>query len=317
MVHTVKKSDRFINEMAIMRSQFKDYDEIEPYDNEYIKVKKDGLYNLTDKDGKLISDIWFDTLERNSGGGFDVSFKGGDGKTHSGQYMDTAELRHNVEIRSLVKHTDILDHIDYSDIILVEPYTLKRPGMKRGVTIIANVTYMGDSLLLGKDGKLYTKLGELYTGVQFAISQVDIKRLNKVMDEICLKLNHAVDVSNKSKGKLQETLESLYGAGLYALAFGFNTNNTDVTWVFDTSQYPTIERTDVEPWGSKGINSIKVRFIRYYNNGRVIGIENEDMIESYGFKDEKIYALKEYASTELDFMFKELEEIKGKLNRVK
>lgn len=309
-----------IDEMAIKRDMIADYDEIEPFDNEHIKVMKDGLYNIMDNDGNLLSNVWFDKVEKKPSGGFDVEFTDKDNKTHTGQYLDLPELKKNVEIRNLVKHTDMLDHIDFGDIILVEPYILKRPSMKRGVKIIANVTYMGESLLLGVDGKLYHQDGSLYGSAQFAISQVDIKRLQKKMDELC----YAADSNFKADRSTVSNVLFVYNCHYTVFAFGFNTNKMDVSYAFETYMEPMIEKTEQEPWGNRSINSIKVRFTPYANK------ELRDILKNrYGYGkyylnefdkgmplwDGYVYT-KEYLPTELDEMFAELDRIKADIERI-
>ncbi len=307
--------------MAIKRNMIADYDEIEPFDNEHIKVMKDGQYNIMDNDGNLLSDVWFDKVEKKSGGGFDVEFTDSNNRTHSGQYLDLPELKKNVEIRNLVKHTDMLDHIDFGDIILVKPYILKRPDMKRGVKIIANVTYMSESLLLGVDGKLYNQNGSLYETVQFSISQVDIKRLNKKMDELNVIMNPAYNPRTKGVA----TVSSIYNDGTYVFAFGFNTNKIDVNYSFNTGAKHIIKQTDTKPWGKRSANSIKVRFTPFINMEL-----REILVNEYGYysnvsdiweiKDsynwDKVTTTKEYLPTELDEMFDELDKIKADIERI-
>lgn len=309
-----------IDEMAIKRNMIADYDEIEPFDNEHIKVMKDGQYNIMDNDGNLLSDVWFDKVEKKSSGGFDVEFTDKDNRTHTGQYLDMPELKKNGEIRNLVKHTDMLELIDFSDIILVEPYILKRPNMKRGVKIIANVTYMGESLLLGVDGKLYNQDGSLYEMAQFAISQVDIKRLTKKMDELNVIMNPAYNPRTKGG----DDISDVYDDGRYVFAFGFNTNKMDVNYTFDTSVKHIIQQTTIRPWGKRSVNSIKVRFTPFTNVKL-----REILVNEYGYyskildrwKDNEfnwdgVTTTKEYLPTELDEMFDELDKIKADIERI-
>ena len=253
----IKKFEEFVDsrnnsvkldEMAIRHEIFSDYDEIEPFDSEHIKVMKDGLYNIVDSDGNLLSDVWFDSIEKKSGGGFDVEFRDKGGDTHSGKFLDLPELKKNIEIRNLVKHTDILDSIDFGDIILVDPYILKRPDMKRGIKIIATVTYMGENLLLGVDGRLYDPDGMLFDGIQFAISQIEIKRIMKKMDEMCAVLDS--EFSPKKKGGPQGN--EAYENHISVIVFGFNTNATDVNYEFNTGTSKLISKSELsKPWGKR------------------------------------------------------------------
>lgn len=313
--------------MAIKRDMIADYDEIEPFDSEHIKVYKDGLYNIMDNDGNLLSDVWFDRVEKKSGGGFDVEFTDSNNQTHSGQYLDMPELKKNIEIKNLVKHTDMLELIDFGDIILVEPYILKRPNMKRGVKIIANVTYMGESLLLGADGKLYKQNGTLYEMAQFSISQVDIKRLNKKMDELNVIMNPAYNPRTKTN---DDTINDVYKHGIYVFAFGYNTNKMDVNYRFNTHTKNIIVTVDGGSWGRRSANSIKVRFTPFINEEL-----REILVDKYGYnhllrrpddtynvyKDERwdwdgVITTKEYLPTELDEMFAELDRIKADIEKI-
>lgn len=309
-----------IDEMAIKRDIIADYDEIEPFDSEHIKVYKDGLYNIMDNNGNLLSDVWFDKIEKKSSGGFDIEFTDKNNKTHTGQYLDMPELKKNIEIKNLVKHTDMLELIDFSDIILVEPYILKRPNMKRGVKIIANVTYMSESLFLGVDGKLYNQNGSLYEMAQFSISQVDIKRLTKIMDELNVIMNPAYNPRTKG----ETSIHAAYNSGKCVFAFGFNTNNIDVNYSFNTSRKNTIKQTNAKPWGKRSMNSIKVRFTPFTNVELREILDNEYDYSSYvidkwkgdEFNWDAVTTTKEYLPTELDEMFAELNRIKADIERI-
>lgn len=285
-----------LDEMAIKRDIFSEFDEIDPFDSEHIKVMKDGKYNIVDNEGNLLSDVWFDSVEKKTDGdGFDVEFKDKSGETHSGSFLDLPEIKKNVEIRNLVKHTDMLDNIDFKDIILVDPYILKRPEFKRGIKIIANVIYQGENLLLGIDGKLYDKDGEIYDGIQFAISKSDIKRL-------CDKVN---EISNFM---LEKYHQSIY-------TFGYNTNKTDVQYRFSSLRQPYIHTSEEASWGKRSINSIKVRT----NSSNIV---KDILINKFNYEEHEVidvkdykFLTKEYLPTELDELFIELDEIFKELKK--
>jgi len=95
------------------------------------------LYNLVDNDGNYLSTSWFTDIKRNNGGGVDVIVKDDKGNERKRSYTDYHDIKKSDELVSLVKHTDFLNYIDMKDIIMVTPYVLQRPNMKRGVKIIA------------------------------------------------------------------------------------------------------------------------------------------------------------------------------------
>lgn len=165
MIH-IKRIDEFcsrLNEMAVKGNSFNNYDEFDMFDSKYFIVKDKGLYNLFDRNGNPISDVWFEDIKQNDDGSFSVTLKDKNSNTHTGSYTDTKELEKSIEIQN-----DVIDNVAtpsdivFTDIIIVEPYSMKDNSTNGNVTIVAKVKYNGEELLLGENGKLYTSDGNEY-----------------------------------------------------------------------------------------------------------------------------------------------------------
>lgn len=148
--------------MAISREQLQEYDEIELFNDTYIKVKKGNKFNLIDSDGNYLSTVWFDDIKKNIGGGVDVIVQNEKGQKQRRSYTDYHDIKKSDELTSLVRHTNFLSFIDVKDVIMVTPYKIAVPGKTNRITIIAQVNYQGEMLLIGKDGKLYNQDGTIY-----------------------------------------------------------------------------------------------------------------------------------------------------------
>ena len=154
---------RCLNEMAISQSQFKDYDEIDSFDKDYLLVKKDGLYNLVDFNGKLISDVWFEKITKNSDGSINAVATGSGNKTHDVTYSSAGDFKACIDVQNKVLSGVSLPKGIVVDVLIpITPYPIKRADTGNSVTIIAKVELKGKSLLLGKDGRLYTADGREY-----------------------------------------------------------------------------------------------------------------------------------------------------------
>jgi len=149
----VKKS---LLEMAA-GSLFAQYDDVDMFSERYYIVMKDGKYNLMDRNGKLISEKWFEEI-RKSDDGKTVTMKSDNGnaiKVNAG--MDDEMFR---DFANTISIADIFDRIEDSmkgcEIESIEPFMQRVPG-KASVEIIAIVRYNGKEYMLGKDGQLYEK----------------------------------------------------------------------------------------------------------------------------------------------------------------
>ena len=144
-------------------------------------------------------------------------------------------------------NTDILSFIDVKDVIMVTPFKLSRPNKTRRVTIIAQVSLNGDMLLIGSDGKLYLQDGNEYSDIKFAISMVDINRLNALCNDI--NYNIASNYDPKEKDELFNKCKKNFAV----YVFGFNSKNKE----FNTAKLANlIYSAEIKTWGG---NSIKLR----------------------------------------------------------
>lgn len=155
---------QMVNEMAVRPDVFKDYEEFDIFDSTYFIVKnKNGLYNLSDRNGNLISDLWFEKITKNDDGTVETVVKDNTSKSHTATYSDPKEFEDCIEVqRDVLDGISLPKWIDFDDVIPVTPYRIKTPDTNFTVTIIAKVMLDGKKLLLGKDGKLYNADGSLY-----------------------------------------------------------------------------------------------------------------------------------------------------------
>jgi len=143
---------------------FKDYEEFDIFDSTYFIVKnRNGLYNLTDRNGNLISDIWFEEITKDKNAGIKAVSKDRKDHEHTVTYSGVKDFEACAKVQSDMLDGAILPKgVEVVDLTPLTPYLIKTPDTRSSVTIIASVVVDGSKLLLGKDGKLYNGDGSRY-----------------------------------------------------------------------------------------------------------------------------------------------------------
>ena len=258
------KNRRHLNEMAIKQSQFKDYDEIDIFDKDYLLVKKDGLYNLSDRNGKLVSDVWFENITKNSDGSVNAVATGSGNKTYDATYSSAGVFKACVDVQNKVLSGVSLPKGIVVDVLIpITPYPIKRADTGNSVTIIAKVELKGKSLLLGKDGRLYTADGREYN---MAMSKGGVRPTNK------------------------EELKALIKERIKRGGVNANLNDIDVSQVTDMSSLfcDSEFNGDISKWNVGNVKNMWSMFAGSTFNGDISGwnVSNVEYM-GYMFSDSK------------------------------
>jgi len=141
-----------LSEMA-SNAQVGDFDELDAFDDEYIKVKRNNKYNLIDAGGKYLSDKWFDSVKKVDGKVETELSKDNIVIKHT--YQDVKNLHKEHAIMDMVDNDDFLKYIKVSDIVILTPFDFETATGT--VRIVAEVVYNNKEYYIGKDGQLYDK----------------------------------------------------------------------------------------------------------------------------------------------------------------
>lgn len=191
MIH-IKRIDEFayygVNEMAVKGSALANYDEVDIFDSKYFLVKKRiggyqrDQYNLADRNGNLISEIWFDKIEKNDDGSIVVNKDNEREKDVT--YSSVGELVKNVEIMDAAIDSVLsVQDISLTDTYPLTPYQITDKNTNTKKTIIARAMLDGKEVFVGDDGKLYNADGSVYTNPD------RLKQWDNVLSDLCHDLN--------------------------------------------------------------------------------------------------------------------------------
>lgn len=191
MIH-IKRIDEFasygVNEMAVKGSALANYDEIDIFDSKYFLVKEwiDGYkryqYNLADRNGNLISEIWFDKIEKNDDGSIVVNKDNEREKDVT--YSSVGELVKNVEIMdAAIDAVLAVQDISLTDTYPLTPYQITDKNTNTKKTIIARATLDDKEVFVGDDGKLYNADGSEYK-IEFDYDEIENELESYIIEEL-------------------------------------------------------------------------------------------------------------------------------------
>lgn len=157
-----------------------------PFDTDYIKVgkDKDTKWNLMDKDGKLISTTWFQSVERNRDGSISTTV--------------IEEKSHKV---APVKFIDVVAMRSFSDVVAIMPpivMNLVDTGSIKPCDdgrYVATASFYGMKVYITKEGHIYDTNG---VKLRILFNTVDTERLNNCLNKLNKKLNFDFDGNEKS-----------------------------------------------------------------------------------------------------------------------
>lgn len=285
----------------INKTKLGEFDNISIFNDEYILVERNGLFNLIDNNGDYVSKTWYKNITKNNGGGADfVEVK----NEHKVQLRSVPLIRTYGQMRTALNNTSILDRIDTRCIAIVTPYHAFSTTTRREVIIIAKVTIFGKELLLGKNGKLYEKDNNSvkeYNLPTFFISLTDINRLVDIADKFNRTYNSNYDVNSKGNNDvkyLQETKTSCW-------IFGFDNSGS---MEFNSSVKSIIFKSSVTAWGG---DTIKVRLdldmIPTIYHNKLISLLKDKKYIKWEKKDKPHnWYTKEYTLSDLNLLFDEV-----------
>lgn len=146
-----------------------------PFDAKYIKVGKnrDKLWNLMDSEGNLISDVWFEQLD----------------KTNDGAIITKAkknEMRF-VNVESFKNYNNVRELVPVSVIGLIDIDTIE-PSDYDGY--VATARFFGKKIWIKADGRIYDSNGN---ELRIMFNSVDTIRLNNALVKFNKKINYNFD----------------------------------------------------------------------------------------------------------------------------
>lgn len=162
------------------KSQLTKITTILPFDTKYIKVGKnrDKLWNLMDSEGNLISDVWFEQLD----------------KTNDGAIITKAkknEMRF-VNVESFKNYNNVRELVPVSVIGLIDIDTIE-PSDYDGY--VATARFFGKKIWIKADGRIYDSNGN---ELRIMFNCVDTIRLNNAVNRLNKKLHYNGNYSSKA-----------------------------------------------------------------------------------------------------------------------
>lgn len=188
--------------------------EIEPFDQTYIKVFKSGKYNLMDKDGKLVTETWFDEIHHNVDN--TISTKVNDNAV---VYKTMDDVASRSKYDAVITNLDaVLKVVNIADIIILDTPIVIGSGKKKQ-NIVARAVLFGKTVYITADGKILNADYTLYTADDVCIGQVDNERLHEAILDLNVILNSAFVKSNdKTENSMTAVHDyhiSIYGISNY------------------------------------------------------------------------------------------------------
>ena len=199
-----------------------------PFDAKYIKVGKnrDKLWNLMDSEGNLISDVWFEQLD----------------KTNDGAIITKAkknEMRF-VNVESFKNYNNVRELVPVSVIGLIDIDTIE-PSDYDGY--VATARFFGKKIWIKADGRIYDSNGN---ELRIMFNTVDTLRLNKALLNLNKKLHY--DGNYDCEHGWQETIDNKVSI------FGFY-------WIDDDECCVSVgyNKVDLESHTKKWTDDLKIR----------------------------------------------------------
>lgn len=159
------------------KTQLNSITTILPFDGDYIKVakKNDTLWNLMDAEGRLVSDVWFHSIERTNDGA--IITKGPD----NGKKKDT-EMRFT-GIGNFAKFNEVCEFLPSCVVGIINVETVEKYE-KDGY--VARAMFYGKRVYIKKDGRIFDENGK---EMHIMFSMVDTDRLNASLLNLNKKLH--------------------------------------------------------------------------------------------------------------------------------
>ena len=203
-----------------------------PFDENYIKVEKDGKWNLVDSTGKFISENWFTSITKNQDGSIVTEIRMGRGRTKptTVKFISTDSFANTVKMMDVVpvKCIDLLDSGSI-EVFKDEKY-------------VAKALLYGKTVYVKKEGDIYNPDGEK---LRILFSTVDSERLYKAIGNFNRKMHYDFQPLVDKSGEFNSTYEGLQETNTSMWAFYWV---TDDTWCVKTDFNKLAIGTNVKKW---------------------------------------------------------------------
>ena len=179
------------------KTQLNSITTILPFDGDYIKVakKNDTLWNLMDAEGRLISDVWFHSIERTNDGA--IITKGPDNEKKA--TSRTTEMRFT-GIGNFAKFSEVYDFLPSCVVGIINVETVEKYE-KDGY--VARAMFYGKRVYIKKDGRIFDENGK---ELHIMFSMVDTDRLNAALLKLNKKLHF--DGNYEATGKWSSLIDN-------------------------------------------------------------------------------------------------------------